>query len=225
MENVNMDETMEKETVDINQLAQAVKEIIEYQKHLAEEITEIKTSIMDELINPIKDEYSQMQYDNALSDWNCKYAEKLGGFSDKLKALEGDDFDIIKKSFDDFNEREDGMEADEYVEKLAESITSQLNAIGEAFGVEPEKIEEVKIETEDGEVKAEVENGEVTEVENEETKTVEETAEPEKEPEETETETETEEEVEERPETATDTPDDDEENLKYWEDQMKGAKK
>ena len=134
----------------IESLANAIKEIIEYQKHLANEITEIKTAIMDDLINPIKDEYEKMEYDNALSDWRCKYAEKLEGFDGKLKALEGEDFDIIKKSFDDFNERTDGMEPDEYVEKLAESITEQLNTIGEAFGVEPEKIEEVKIETEDG---------------------------------------------------------------------------
>lgn len=207
----------------IESLANAIKEIIEYQKHLANEITEIKTAIMDDLINPIKDEYEKMEYDNALSDWRCKYAEKLEGFDGKLKALEGEDFDIIKKSFDDFNERTDGMEPDEYVEKLAESITEQLNTIGEAFGVEPEKIEEVKIETEDGEVKAEVEDGEVktvesaeeTEVEKPEVEEKEETVEvePEK-PAEVE-------EPEERPEGATNTPDDEEENYKYWEEMLK----
>ena len=90
----------------IESLANAIKEIIEYQKHLANEITEIKTAIMDDLINPIKDEYEKMEYDNALSDWRCKYAEKLEGFDGKLKALEGEDFDIMKKSFDDFNERQ-----------------------------------------------------------------------------------------------------------------------
>lgn len=218
---------MDNEMNTIESLANAVKEIIEYQKHLANEITEIKTSIMDELINPVKDEYEKMQYDNALSDWKCKYAEKLEGFDSKLKALEGEDFDIMKKSFDDFNEREDGMESDEYVDKLAESITSQLNAIGEAFGIEPEKIEEVKVETEDGEVKAEVEDGEVTEVEgNMEGEVTEEKEEEEEKTEEPaqETETSVEEEVE-RPETATDTPDNEEENYKYWEEQMKGYNK
>lgn len=227
---------MDNEMNTIESLANAIKEIIEYQKHLANEITEIKTSIMDELINPIKDEYEKMEYDNALSDWRCKYAEKLEGFDGKLKALEGEDFDIIKKSFDDFNERTDGMEPDEYVDKLADSINEQLTAIGEAFGIEPEKIEEVKIETEDGEVKAEVEDGEVTEVEGtmegEVTEESEEKEEAETEVEEKETEAEepTKEEVEiqeevERPENATDTPDNEEENYKYWEEQMKGLKK
>lgn len=147
----------------------ALKEIIEYVGHLANEITEIKTSIMDNLINPIHEEYDKMQYENALSDFRCKYAEKLEPMSDKLKAIEADDgFDVVKKAFDGFINRTDGMEQDTYVEKFAEKVQGQIDAIGKAFGIEPEKIEEVKIETEDGEVKAEVEDGEVTNVEGEE---------------------------------------------------------
>jgi hypothetical protein len=146
----------------------AIKELIEYVGHLANEITEIKTTMMDELINPIHEEYDKMQYENALSDFRCKYAEKLEPMSDKLKAIEADDgFDVVKKAFDGFMNRTDGMEQDTYVEKFAEKVQSQIDAIGKAFGVEPEKIEEVKIETEDGEVKAEVEDGEVTNVEGE----------------------------------------------------------
>lgn len=147
----------------------ALKEIIEYVGHLANEITEIKTSIMDNLISPIQKEYEDMTYNNALSDFRCKYAEKLEPMSDKLKAIEADDgFDVVKKAFDGFMNRTDGMEQDTYVEKFVEKVQGQIDAIGKAFGIEPEKIEEVKIETEDGEVKAEVEDGEVTNVEGEE---------------------------------------------------------
>lgn len=157
---------MEEKDFDVQE---ALKEIIEYVGHLANEITEIKTSIMDNLISPINEEYDKMQYENALSDFRCKYAEKLEPMSDKLKAIESDDeFDVVKKAFDGFMNRTDGMEQDTYVEKFAEKVQSQIDAIGKAFGVEPEKIEEVKIETEDGEVKAEVEDGEVTNVEGEE---------------------------------------------------------
>ena len=106
---------MENENFDVKQ---AIMEIIEYQKHLAEEITEIRTAIMEELINPINDEFNKMQHDNALSDFRCKYAEKLDPLNAKLKALEGDDFDIVEKAFDDFSERTDGMEADVYTDKL-----------------------------------------------------------------------------------------------------------
>ena len=153
---------------DFETLANTLKEVIEYQKHLAEEITEIKTSIMTNLIEPIENEYKQMQHDNALSDWRCKYGEKLEPFADKLKSIEGDDFDIIEKSFDDFNERDDLLTADEYVDALVSKVNEQLDVIGKAFGVEPEEVKEVTVETKDGEeTKAEVENGEVAAVEKE----------------------------------------------------------
>lgn len=147
----------------------AVKQLVEDYGHLANEIAEVKQSIYDNLINPVKEEFEQMQYENQLSDFRCKYAEKLEPFSDKLKKLEHDeDFDVVKNAFDDFSNRTDGMPEEEYVDKLAASIQSQLDEIASVFGVEPEKIEEVKVETTEGdEVKAEVEDGEVVAVENE----------------------------------------------------------
>lgn len=170
---------MENENIDvIEQLKTAIAEIIEYQKHLAEEITSIKTDLMDNIINPIKGEFEKYQHDEALSDFREKYGEKLDSFNDKLKLLEHNpDFDIVEKAFDDYQTRTDGMGEDEYVEKLASHIQEQLDEIGRAYGVEPEKIEEVKVETTDGdEIKAEVEDGEVVEVEKESEEKVEETA-------------------------------------------------
>lgn len=146
----------------------AVKQLVEDYGHLAEEIAEVKKSIYDNLITPIQQEYEQMKYNDELSDFRCKYAEKLEPFNDKLKVLEKDEnFDIVKNAFDDFSAREDGMEADDYVDALANKIQEQLDDIAAVFGIEKEEIEEVKVETEDGEVKAEVDNGEVTEVEKE----------------------------------------------------------
>ena len=190
----------------------AIQQITEVVNNLASEVAEIKSTIMDELIVPIQNEYKQMQHDEALSDWRCKYGEKLEGFNDKLKAIEGEDFDILEKSFDDFNERTDGMEADTFVDELANKVTEQLNNIAAAFGVKPEEVEEVKVETTDGEEKTvEVENGEVVEVEKEGM------TEPEAQPE---AEQESESEEEERPADATDTPDDPDENYKYWQSKI-----
>ena len=156
---------MEEQNFDI---VAAVKQLVEDYGHLANEIAEVKASIYDNLINPIKADFEQMQHDNALSDFRCKYAEKLEPFSDKLKKLEkDDDFDVVEKAFDDFSARTDGMEEAEFVDKFVDNIQSQLNDIASVFGVEPEKIEEIKVETEDGEVKAEVEDGEVVAVEGE----------------------------------------------------------
>ena len=188
----------------------AVKQLVEDYGHLANEIAEVKASIYDNLINPIKADFEQMQHDNALSDFRCKYAEKLEPFSDKLKILEkDDDFDVVEKAFDDFSARTDGMEEEEFVDKLVDKIQSQLDDIATVFGVKPEKIEEIKVETEEGEVKAEVDDGEVVAVEGEgeikaeETPEAEVTEEVAKEEPEPETEEVTEEAVEEEPEEET----------------------
>ena len=188
----------------------AVKQLVEDYGHLANEIAEVKASIYDNLINPIKADFEQMQHDNALSDFRCKYAEKLEPFSDKLKILEkDDDFDVVEKAFDDFSARTDGMEEEEFVDKFVDNIQSQLDDIATVFGVEPEKIEEIKVETEEGEVKAEVDDGEVVAVEGEgeikaeETPEAEVTEEVAKEEPEPETEEVTEEAVEEEPEEET----------------------
>lgn len=211
---------MENENFDI---VAAVKQLVEDYGHLANEIAEVKASIYDNLLNPIKDEFDHMQYEDALSDFRCKHAEKLEPFNEKLKALEKDDeFDIVKKAFDDFSGRKDGMEEDVYVDKLASKIQEQLDDIAGIFGVKPEEIEEVKVETDEGEVEAKVEDGEVTSIEKEtdEEEIAEEAPVSEEEAEKVEEETPTEE-IEERNEFATDTPDDDEENLKFWEEEMK----
>lgn len=156
---------MEEQNFDI---VAAVKQLVEDYGHLASEIAEVKASIYDNLINPIKADFEQMQHDNALSDFRCKYAEKLEPFSDKLKKLEkDDDFDVVEKAFDDYQARTDGMEEAEFVDKFVDKVQSQLDDIAAVFGVEPEKIEEIKVETEEGEVKAEVEDGEVVAVEGE----------------------------------------------------------
>lgn len=153
-----------------NFIVAAVKQLVEDYGHLANEIAEVKQTIYDNLINPIQAEFEQMQHDEALSDFRCKHAEKLEPFNEKLKALEHDEnFDIVEKAFDDFSAREDGMEEDEYVEKLAEKVQEQLDEIAGIFGVAPEAVEEIKVETEDGEIKAEVEDGEVVAVEEEAT--------------------------------------------------------
>lgn len=142
----------------------AIEYLTDNYKHLADEIAEIKTAIMDELINPIKESYDSYKHDEALSDFRCKYAEKLEPFGDKLKAIEGDDFDIVEKAFDDFSKREDGIAEEDFVNELSSKVESQLDAIAKAFNVEKEDITKVEIETKgkDGDVETkevEVEDG------------------------------------------------------------------
>ena len=84
-------------------------------------------------------------------DFKSKYAEKLSGFNDKLKAIEGDDFDIVEKAFSDFDAIEGEKNGDEYVEKLIAKIQSQLDKIGKAFNPDAVVIEATATEIPEGE--------------------------------------------------------------------------
>ena len=74
-------------------------------------------------------------------DFKAKYGDKLSPFNDKLKAIEGDDFDLVEKAFGDFDAIEGEKNGDEYVEKLIAKVQSQLDKISKAFNPDAVVIE------------------------------------------------------------------------------------
>ena len=73
-------------------------------------------------------------------EWNKKYGERLGPYCDKLKALNGDDFDLMKESFDEYHKDYSDVSDDEYVDHLEDNIKKVIARIW------PEAPEEVKEE-------------------------------------------------------------------------------
>ena len=142
----------------------------------------------------ILDEYDKANDKFEKNEWHNKYAEKLGPYEDKLKILNGDDFNIFDESLKEYKETYSDVEADEYIDSLENNIKEVLGKVEAAFG--PEKAEELeeKIEPIVEEAKEEVKE--------EETEPEEETETQPEVPDETEpkAETETEVEVKEEPE-------------------------
>lgn len=136
------------------------------------------------------------EYDKAVDGynrdgWKVKHGEKLGKYADALKALNGDDFDIINASYDEYNNEYKDVDEDEYVASLLANLDGVLDKLRGALG-------EDKVEVESDKDKTEIVNHEdVAEVSDEPAEeSKEEPAE-----EETETETETEDKTEDEPET------------------------
>lgn len=69
-----------------------------------------------------------------------KYGERLGQYSDKLKALNGDDFDIVKSAYDEHKNDYSDMSDDDYVNALEDNIKKVIARVW------PEAPEEVKEE-------------------------------------------------------------------------------
>ena len=119
--------------------------------------------IFDEVINPAKAEMEKQIYNAGLEDFSNKYGEKLNGYNDKLRPIEGEDFDIMKQAYDGYNSIE-GEKPDEatYVDELVKVVDKQLDDIRAAIGA-PADAEVAVKQDEDGETTVEVDGQEIKE--------------------------------------------------------------
>ena len=120
--------------------------------------------IFDEVINPAKAEMEKQIYDAGLEDFTNKYGEKLNGYNDKLRPIEGEDFDIMKQAYDGYNSIE-GEKPDEaeYIDELVKVVDKQLDDIRAAIGAPANAEVEVK-QDENGETTVEVDDQEIKDV-------------------------------------------------------------
>ena len=114
------------------------------------------------------DAYQQKQ-------WDDTYGERLGKYSDKLKSINGDDFDLMKESRKEYNESYKDLTPDEYIDALEQYITATLDRISSALSAgdveaAQEAVEDAKEEITEEEPKAEETTIEVTAEPSEEVK-------------------------------------------------------
>lgn len=128
------------------------EELLNEIKSLREELESLKDLVHNGILKPIEDDYNEKKYKEATDIWNERYGEKLKPYLEKMKAIEGDDFDLMKASYDAWNETED--DSDEWVDMLIKSIDKELEPLAAVFGVPKEDLN----------AQITVENGEVTDV-------------------------------------------------------------
>ena len=129
-----------------------MEELLGEIQSLKEELTELKDLVHKGIIEPIEKDYNDKKYKEATDIWREHFKDKLSPYEARLKATEGDDFDLFNASYDAWNETD--ADPDEWVELLIKSIEETLAPLAAAFGVPQEDLNaEVKIE-----------NGEVTDV-------------------------------------------------------------
>lgn len=118
------------------------------------------------LIDKILDEYEGAVDKYNRDQWNSAYGEKLGGYADKMKALKGDDYDIMNESYDEYNSSYKDMSPDEYIGKCTEYMDDLFERLKAAVAEgDVEEVAEVTEEIkEEAAEQPESEDGEVTEV-------------------------------------------------------------
>lgn len=131
-------------------------------KAIQEKTDSTERLIFDEVINPAKAEMEKQIYDAGLEDFSSRYSDKLGGYNDKLRPIEGEDFDIMKQAYDGYNSIE-GEKPDEamYIDELVKVVDKQLDDIRQAIGA-PADAEVAVKQDENGETVIEVDDEEVS---------------------------------------------------------------
>lgn len=132
-------------------------------KAIQEKTDSTERLIFDEVINPAKAEMEKQIYNAGLEDFSSRYSDKLSGYNDKLRPIEGEDFDIMKQAYDGYNSIE-GEKPDEavYIDELVKVVDKQLDDIRQAIGA-PADAEVAVKQDEDGETVVEVDGKEVSE--------------------------------------------------------------
>ena len=128
------------------------EELLQEIQSLKAELTELKDLVHKGIIEPIEKDYNDRKYKEATDIWRERYKDKLSPYEARLKATEGDDFDLFNASYDAWNETD--ADPDEWIELLIKSIDQSLAPLAEAFGVPQEDLNAT----------VEIKNGEVTDV-------------------------------------------------------------
>ena len=126
------------------------EELLNEIKTLRAELDELKDLVHKGIIEPIEKDYNDRKYNEALDIWKERYGEKLKPYEERMKATEGEDFDLMKSTYDAWNDTED--DSDEWVDALVKAIDETLAPLSKVFGVPQEDLN-ATIEVEDGEVK------------------------------------------------------------------------
>ena len=145
----------------INALIERMDAQDEMVKAVVEKVDGLDHLIFDEVINPAREAMDQSIYETGLNDFGNRYKDKLESYNEKLRPIEGEDFDIVKQAYDGYNSIE-GEKPDEamYVDELIKVVDKQLEDIRTAIGAPADA--EVTVSNEDGETKVEVDGKEVS---------------------------------------------------------------
>lgn len=102
-------------------------------EELEKTVLEMKEQL-DTILNTAKEAEDKWNHDRDLEAFTERNGETLGKYADKLKKLNGDDFDIVSAAFDEYNSDFSDLEESVYVAQLVSEIDSKIAKLKEALG-------------------------------------------------------------------------------------------
>lgn len=138
------------------------------QKELESMVLEMKDKL-DNILNTVAESEKKYQHDVGVKEFTERNGESLGKYVDKLKKLNGDDFDLYSSAFDEYNDSFSDIEESTYVAQLVSEIESKISKLREALGDDEVEIEsdDEKTEVKTHDTKIETNTGSDVETEDE----------------------------------------------------------
>ena len=125
------------------------------QSELEKMVLEMKDKL-DNILNTVNESEKKYQHDVGVKGFTERNNESLGKYVDKLKKLNGEDFDLMSSAYDEYNNSFSDIEESTYVAQLVSEIENKISKLREALGED-----EVEIESDDAKTEVKTHDTEI----------------------------------------------------------------
>ena len=103
------------------------------QSELESMVLDLKDKL-DNILNTVAESEKKYQHDVGVKGFTERNGEALGKYVEKLKKLNGEDFDLFESAFDEYNNTFSDIEESTYVAQLVSEIDNKIAKLKEALG-------------------------------------------------------------------------------------------
>ena len=103
------------------------------QSELESMVLEMKDKL-DNILNTVNESEKKYQHDVGVKGFTERNGEALGKYVEKLKKLNGEDFDLMESAYDEYNNTFSDIEESTYVAQLVSEIDNKIAKLKEALG-------------------------------------------------------------------------------------------
>ena len=130
------------------------------QSELESMVLDLKDKL-DNILNTVAESEKKYQHDVGVKGFTERNGEALGKYVEKLKKLNGEDFDLMESAFDEYNNTFSDIEESTYVAQLVSEIDNKIAKLKEALGDDEVEIKSdedtTEVKTDDTTVETNVE--------------------------------------------------------------------
>ena len=126
----------------IQLLEEKLNAFSEEMNHVREEmqtkLDSLENTVIHEILEPAVEASNKAAYDRDLEDYKGRYSEKVDPYLDRIKAVEDEDFDFWKNTYDGWKDYEadkgeSALNEEQYLDSVLNKVKTQLEAIKDAM--------------------------------------------------------------------------------------------